>query len=71
MNTCTQAQELVDFIATKCSFTFYFQLIPLHHAAKKGRYYTAKWLVEHKAQIDSKDNNGVSMTILLIVEQCC
>ena len=55
------------YCSHKISSAFY-QQTPLHLAAKEGRDYTARCLVENKANIDSKDNNGVSMTILVIVD---
>ena len=42
---------------------FFNQRIPLHIAAREGRDYTVKFLVEQRAEINSKDKDGVSMTI--------
>ena len=43
------------------------QQTPLHIAAREGRDYTAKWLVEKGAHINIKDYNEVCLTILLTI----
>ena len=47
-------------------FCFLYQCTPLHVAASKGRDYTVKWLVKKRADMNIKDNNGVSETKLLM-----
>ena len=52
-----------------CHFKYFcllYQCTPLHVAASKGRDYTVKWLVHKGADMDIKDNNGVSETKLLM-----
>ena len=44
---------------------FFNQRSPLHAAASKGHDYTAECLLKRGADINIKDKDGVSMTILL------
>ena len=41
----------------------------MHIAAKEGNEYTIKGLVEQKADINTKDNDGVSEIILLLEDR--
>ena len=53
----------------KCTlawFTVLFhQMTPLHLAAERGRFQMVGYLVDQKADINVKDKDGVSGTILL------
>ena len=40
-------------------------LTSLHDAAKEGDFCTVEYLVEHGADVNDTDNNGVNVTILL------
>ena len=44
------------------------QWTPLHIAARSGRDYTVEFLVEKGADISIKDQAGISMTILLMID---
>ena len=43
-------------------FFLLYQQTPMHTAAKKGHEYTVKGLVKQRADINIKDNDGVSET---------
>ena len=60
-----------QFQITKGIFAFSYQQTPLHVTARKGRDYTVEWLVKKGADVNVKDNDGVSVSVLLMVEQHC
>ena len=43
-------------------------MVPLHMAAERGRFYLVEKFAGQGADIDIKDNNGVSIIPLLIVD---
>ena len=47
---------------------FLYQWTPLHIAAREGHDDTVKFLVENKADVNNISVDGVSVTILLIVD---
>ena len=59
---------IIYFWITTTILTFSLLISRLHEAASKGHVKTVLDLLEKGADIDSKDTDGVSMTILLTVD---
>ena len=57
------AVEHHNFMILGKLFSLY-QMTPLHLAAERGSIRIVKYLVEQGAEINIRDNNGVSVTIL-------
>ena len=53
------------------SYGFLYQQTPLHTAVAKGHDYTVICLIKNGADISIKDKNGVSVTILLMIDIHC
>ena len=56
---------MTDYLLNVIATTFFNQRTPLHIAAIEGRENIVKLLVKKRAEISSKDKDGVSMTILV------
>ena len=50
-----------SFFSLGLWFLSIHQMTPLHVAAKSDRYKTVEYLVDEGANINTKDNNGVSI----------
>ena len=49
----------------KCWFLFPYQQTPLHIAVREGQEYTVECLVANKADVSIKDNDGVSVAVIM------
>ena len=67
--------KLVNWLTLLCNRTVLFilslslcqptSLNPLHVAASQGHNYIVECLLQQKVDVNIKDNNGVSVTVLL------
>ena len=62
---CHTQTSFQDFFVTLCSLSS--QQTPMHTAAKVGNEYTMRELVKLGANMNIKDNDGVSETVLDIL----
>ena len=48
------------------TYLFFYQRTALHIAAREGRDYIAECLVNKEANVNIQDENGVSVTVLVM-----
>ena len=63
----SQFLQFVNFRITFAKIAFHLQQTPLHVAASQGHCYIVEYFVQQGADVSIKDNDGVSVNILLVI----